>query len=265
MSKNPSIWKHRKWFADKGELGELILRAKNLPEFEHRVRWLGEGSLMYHLSQFQSPYYGTSGTPKEKELYKEFMEYVLNNNTMGKTYKDLKKQGKHVFDGPEVKQRKHFAPATKTEKPKKGKGSYDRGNAFEEDEQKLGEVPPNPNYKKQDLGEVPMKPDHWNKPKKKSLGKRIADKFVNRSVSGGKKSYDEDEQEKDCWKGYEKKGTKKKGGKTVNNCVKESTDLSKFIEAIMTSDHAEAHKQLKKAVNDKIQKRIAQEIDKPLF
>jgi len=23
-----------------------------------------------------------------------------------------------------------------------------------------------------------------------------------------------------CWKGYAKKGTKKKGGKTVNNCVK---------------------------------------------
>jgi len=23
-----------------------------------------------------------------------------------------------------------------------------------------------------------------------------------------------------CWKGYVKKGTKKKGGKTVNNCVK---------------------------------------------
>lgn len=23
-----------------------------------------------------------------------------------------------------------------------------------------------------------------------------------------------------CWKGYEKKGTKIKGGKTVNNCVK---------------------------------------------
>lgn len=23
-----------------------------------------------------------------------------------------------------------------------------------------------------------------------------------------------------CWKGYTKKGTKKKGGKTVNNCVK---------------------------------------------
>ena len=125
---------------------------------------------------------------------------------MGKTYKDLKKNGKDVFDGPKVKQRKHFAPGTKAEKPKKGKGSYDRSNAF-----------------------------------------------------------DEDEQEKDCWKGYEKKGTKKKGGKTVNNCVKESTTLSKFIEAIMTNDHAEAHKHLKDAVNSKIQKRIAQEIDNPLF
>jgi hypothetical protein len=125
---------------------------------------------------------------------------------MGKTYKDLKKQGKHVFDGPKVKQRKHFAPATKTERPKKGKGSYDRGEAFDEDEEK-----------------------------------------------------------KDCWDGYEKKGTKKKGGKTVNNCVKESTNLSKFIEAIMTNNHAEAHKHLKQAVNDKIQNRIAQEIDNPLF
>lgn len=27
-----------------------------------------------------------------------------------------------------------------------------------------------------------------------------------------------------CWKGYKKKGTKQKRGKTVNNCVKESTD-----------------------------------------
>ena len=25
---------------------------------------------------------------------------------------------------------------------------------------------------------------------------------------------------KACWKGYEKKGTKMKGGKRVNNCVK---------------------------------------------
>ena len=28
---------------------------------------------------------------------------------------------------------------------------------------------------------------------------------------------------KACWEGYEKRGTKKKGGKTVNNCVKKDT------------------------------------------
>jgi hypothetical protein len=33
----------------------------------------------------------------------------------------------------------------------------------------------------------------------------------------------------------------------------------------MTNNHAEAHKHLKQAVNDKIQNRIAQEIDNPLF
>lgn len=27
-----------------------------------------------------------------------------------------------------------------------------------------------------------------------------------------------------CWKGYKKQGTKKKNGKTVNNCIKESTE-----------------------------------------
>jgi len=30
-----------------------------------------------------------------------------------------------------------------------------------------------------------------------------------------------------CWKGYAKKGTKKKGNKTVNNCVKISTPKAK--------------------------------------
>jgi len=167
---------------------------------------------------------------------------------MGKTYKDLKKQGKHVFDGPEVKQRKHFAPATKTEKPKKGKGSYNRGKDSEEaeeseDDQDLGEVPPNPNYKKEEkLGSVPLGGGYVKpKPKKKSLGKRIADKFVNRSVSGGKKPHNK------------------------NALRRESTNLSKFIEAIMTSNHAQAHKQLKDAINSKIQERIAQEIEKPLF
>ena len=32
------------------------------------------------------------------------------------------------------------------------------------------------------------------------------------------------EHEKDpCWSGYKKEGTKKKNGKTVNNCVKDSS------------------------------------------
>lgn len=30
-----------------------------------------------------------------------------------------------------------------------------------------------------------------------------------------------------CWKGYEKRGTKVKGGKTVNNCVKKGTKKKK--------------------------------------
>lgn len=207
MNKKVAIWKHRKWFADKGELGELILRGNNLPEFAKRVQWLSEGSLMYHLSMMKSPWVH-GGIPEEHALYKEFMEYVLNNNTMGKTYKDLKKQGQHVFDGPKVKQRKRFAPATKTEKPKMGKGSYNRGNPIDEDEQ------------------LPDPPSEI---------------FVD-----------------------EKNLKKKKGKKTVEH-MKESTNLSKFIEAIMTSNHAEAHKQLKDAVNSKIQQRIAQEIEKPLF
>jgi hypothetical protein len=30
-----------------------------------------------------------------------------------------------------------------------------------------------------------------------------------------------------CWSGYKKEGTKKKGDKTVNNCVKESPKKDK--------------------------------------
>lgn len=37
---------------------------------------------------------------------------------------------------------------------------------------------------------------------------------------------EEDEESKACWKGYKKMGTKKKGGKTVNNCVKEEVEES---------------------------------------
>lgn len=34
-----------------------------------------------------------------------------------------------------------------------------------------------------------------------------------------------DEEAKSCWKGYKKVGTKMKGGRLVNNCVKERADM----------------------------------------
>ncbi len=80
-----------------------------------------------------------------------------------------------------------------------------------------------------------------------------------------KKGVEEDEEKKACWEGYKKKGMKKKGDKMVNNCVKESVSILKFIEALMTENHAEAHKHLKDAINQKIQQRISKEIEKPLF
>jgi hypothetical protein len=122
---------------------------------------------------------------------------------MGKTYKDMQKTGKHVFDGPKVKDRKRFAPATKVEKPKKGKGSFERN----------------------------------------------------------KKGFKEEEEQ--CWDGYKKQGTKKKGGKTVNNCIKES--IVKFVDATLDKDYAKAGAYLKDAIQKKLQLRIQNEINKPLF
>lgn len=46
--------------------------------------------------------------------------------------KQMKQSGKAMIKGPQVKERKHFAPATKVETPKKGKGSYNRKKTFDE-------------------------------------------------------------------------------------------------------------------------------------
>lgn len=47
--------------------------------------------------------------------------------------KKMKKGGgKAEFKGPNVKERKHFAPPSKEHKPKKGKGSYDRKDTMNE-------------------------------------------------------------------------------------------------------------------------------------
>ena len=46
-----------------------------------------------------------------------------------------------------------------------------------------------------------------------------------------------------CWKGYRKKGTKMKGGKRVNNCVKEDVITeayklsSSFLDLPLTAPH----------------------------
>jgi hypothetical protein len=141
-----------------------------------------------------------------KKEIKKFLKTEAEEDEQSVSKKIKKGNGKMVFDGPKVKDRKAFAPTTKKHKSEKGKGSYVRKNTAEEDEQG-----------------------------------------------------------KDCWKGYKKKGTKKKNGRTVNNCIKESNNILKFIESIITKDYANAHKHLQKVINKKMQDRISQEIEKPLF
>lgn len=51
-------------------LSEALLSAKNNPEFKHRLKWLKEGSLMYHLSHFK----GSICCEKEKTLFNELAE-----------------------------------------------------------------------------------------------------------------------------------------------------------------------------------------------
>jgi hypothetical protein len=153
---------------------------------------------------------GVSGEAKKvaKEMPKKEIKKFLKTEDEDEqsVVKKMKKGGgKAEFKGPNVKERKHFAPPTKTHKAKKGKGSYDRKKQASEDE------------------------------------------------------------EDPCWKGYKQYGMKKKKGKEVPNCVKESTSIYKFIESIMTNNHAEAHNHLKDAINQKIMKRIEAEIDTSLF
>lgn len=47
--------------------------------------------------------------------------------------------------------------------------------------------------------------------------------------------------------------------------IQESASIIRFIEAIMTENHADAHKYLRDTINQKIQQRISKEIEKPLF
>lgn len=60
-----------------------------------------------------------------KKEIKKFLK-TENEEDEQSVSKQLKKTGKAKFKGPDVKERKRFAPATKVEKPKKGAGSYTR-------------------------------------------------------------------------------------------------------------------------------------------
>jgi hypothetical protein len=147
---------------------------------------------------------------------------------MGKTFKDMKKEGKVTLDGPKVKDRKAFAPSTQKHKAEKGKGSYNRKNKPPEEDAE---------FKKDETSEV-----------KKADLKRMREENKGKKLSPPKQ-------------------TKLKGGlqKTLKKELNESASIIKFIEAIMTEDHAKAHKYLKDTINKKIQEKISQEIEKPLF
>ena len=185
---------------------------------------------------------------------------------MGKTFKDMKKEGKVTLDGPKVKDRKAFAPSTQKHEAKKGKGSYNRKKPREEDaeemntdevDKKVEELakrskPKYPFKKGEELAKrskpkYPFKKGEKSEAKKADL-ERMSEENKNKKLSPPKQN-------------------KLEGGlqKRLKKELNESASIIKFIEAIMTEDHAKAHKYLKDTINKKIQEKISQEIEKPLF
>jgi hypothetical protein len=67
----------KEWFKDQGVLGGYVVSAQSKLEIEKRLQWLSEGSLEYHMTHFQSKYYGPDGNPQEKELYSDFIRFLL--------------------------------------------------------------------------------------------------------------------------------------------------------------------------------------------
>lgn len=170
---------------------------------------------------------------------------------MGKTFKDMKKEGKVTLDGPKVKDRKAFAPSTQKHKAEKGKGSYNRKNKPpEEDAEEMNTDEVDKKVEelaKRSKPKYPFKKGETSEVKKADL-KRMREENKGKKLSPPKQN-------------------KLKGGlqKTLKKELNESASIIKFIEAIMTEDHAKAHKYLKDTINKKIQEKISQEIEKPLF
>lgn len=149
-----------------------------------------------------------------------------------KISKEIKDKGKVVFDAPDVKERKSFAPATKKEKPKKGKGSYDRKKFKDEDEETVNKSMPSKSKKQ-----------------KKFFGAVMGAKEGKGKVSKKAEEVAEDMPKKEVKKFL----------------TKENSDITDMLHAIIEKKYSDAHKYLNQAVQAKLKARIESEIDTPLF
>lgn len=261
MSKSPSIWKHRKWFADKGELGEHILRAKNLPEFEKRVQWLSYGALMYHLFYTKINH---GGSPEEHALYKEFMEYVLNNNMIreSNTKKKTDEDAHSWFQHPKSQgEKRQHTNSTEQGVPVRGKRSpRNLGDLYDDNP-----IPFKKQNSKKKPGRKTIRKEEDEQSVYKQMQKNNGRVTFNLPKVKPHKRYAPGTKTEPSGKLYKRKEKNENDLDKSGKAFSESVSISKFIEAIMTKNHAQAHKQLKNAINSKIQKRIAQEIDNSLF
>lgn len=85
-----------------------------------------------------------------------------------------------------------------------------------------------------------------------------------------KKDYDKDgkiESPSDEYKGVKDKAIKKAKGVKVSKEKKltESTDIVEFISAISSKNYAQANKYLQGIIEDKLQQRISDALNEPLF
>ena len=150
-----------------------------------------------------------AGKPQKQAVAIAYSKAGESNKKSGEDEEDeesipqqFKSKGKAEFKGPVVKDRKKFAPATKTESPKKGAGSYNRRNMKDEDEESYSA-------------------------KKAKKGKDIGKPGKN-----FKKIEDKAEKEYGS-----KKDGEKVAGAVLSKLRKESMDISKFVECIILNDY----------------------------
>ena len=126
---------------------------------------------------------------------------------------------------------------------------YDKeGNSLNpEDIKKKNEKDPNGKAKKEEDEDPRSIPTKMNlvKNKLRAMGLKMSHEPEGKLVEGKKKGLDG----KECWDGYKLAGTKKKGGKTVDNCVKSEGYKG-------TADLSKADPDAKKKVEDRIAKHV---------